>query len=92
MFPGTLEMFARAAEEVGAPIVAGRLRVGLEAIKEGMNKEDEKELIASLRTSALNTAKRFGKARFAQVAARHVDCAESIPKYLSNAVSWLVEE
>ncbi len=92
VFPKTLEMFARAAEEVGAPVIAGRLRAGLEAIRNGMNKDDEKELLKTLRASVLNTAKRFGKARFAQVAARHVDCAEVMPKYLGEAVSWLVEE
>lgn len=92
VFPGTLEMFARAAAEVGAPIVAERLRAGLEAINAGMDEEDEKELLNTLRASILNTAKRFGKARFAQVAVRHVDCAEVIPKYLGDAVKWLVEE
>jgi putative ATP-dependent endonuclease of the OLD family len=37
----------------------------------------------------LNTAKRFGKARFAQIVARHVDQATSIPKYLTDAAKWL---
>ncbi len=92
VFPGTLEMFARAAEEVGAPIVAGRLRGGLQSINDGMDEEDERKLLNDLRASVLNTAKRFGKARFAQVAARHVDCAEVMPKYLGEAVRWLVEE
>jgi putative ATP-dependent endonuclease of OLD family len=92
VYPGTLEMFARAAEEVGAPIVAKRLRAGLDAINEGMDEDDERELLNTLRASVLNTAKRFGKARFAQVAARHVDCAEVVPKYLGEAVRWLVEE
>jgi len=90
VFPGTLKMFAKAAEEIGAPNVAGRLRAGLKTINDGLDKEDEKELLNTLRSSVLNTAKRFGKARFAQVAARHVDCAEVMPKYLSEAVEWLV--
>jgi len=90
VFPGTLKMFAKAAEEIGAPNVAGRLRAGLKTINDGLDKEDEKELLNTLRSSVLNTAKRFGKARFAQVAARHVDCAEVMPKYLSEAVKWLV--
>lgn len=92
VFPGTLEMFAKSADEIGAPIVAGRLRAGLEAIKDGMADEDEKELLNALRASVLNTAKRFGKARFAQVTARYVDCAEVLPKYLGDALKWLVEE
>ena len=52
----------------------------------------ENQLLNTLRESVLNTAKRFGKARFAQVAARHVECAEVIPKYLGDAVGWLIEE
>ena len=92
VFPGTLDMFASAAEEVGAPIIAKRLRDGLEAINEGMEDEEEKELLRNLRKSVLNTAKRFGKARFAQVVARHVEYAEVMPKYLGEAVAWLLEE
>lgn len=92
VFPGTLEMFANAAEEVGAPIVSQRLRDGLQAISDGLKEKEEKDLLNSLRASVLNTARRFGKARFAQVAARHVECAEAIPKYLGDAVAWLLEE
>jgi len=92
VLPGTLEMFARAAEEIGAPIVAERLWVGLQSINEGLDEGDEKEFLKTLRASVLNTAKRFGKARFAQVAARHVECAEVMPKYLGEAVKWLVEK
>jgi putative ATP-dependent endonuclease of OLD family len=43
-----------------------------------------------LRAAVLNTAKRFGKARFAQIAGRHVDQATQIPKYLADAAAWLV--
>jgi putative ATP-dependent endonuclease of OLD family len=92
VFPGTLEMFANAAEEVGAPIIAGRLREGLQKISTGMKEGERKKLLSTLQASVLNTAKRFGKARFAQVAARHVECAEVIPKYLDDAVTWLIEE
>ena len=93
VFPGTLEMFATAAEEVGAPIIAKRLRNGLQTISDGkLEDEEEQELLRTLRLSVLNTAKRFGKARFAQVAARHVEDAEVMPKYLGDAVTWLLEE
>jgi putative ATP-dependent endonuclease of OLD family len=94
VFPGTLEMFANAAEEVGAPIVAQRLREGLKKIIDDPDKDEDraKEVLKTLRKSVLNTAKRFGKARFAQVSARHVKCAETIPKYLGDAVTWLLEE
>jgi putative ATP-dependent endonuclease of the OLD family len=39
----------------------------------------------------LRTAKRFGKARFAQVAARHVDQAGALPTYVTDAIAWLRE-
>jgi type I restriction enzyme R subunit len=91
---GTLEMFANAAAEVGAPIVAQRLREGLKKITDDPDKDKDraKEVLKTLRKSVLNTAKRFGKARFAQVSARHVKCAETIPKYLGDAVTWLLKE
>lgn len=90
---GTLEMFACATDSVGAPIVARNLRKGiknLSVLKSG-NKKDRNDIINPLRTSVLNTAKRFGKARFAQIAARHVDKATSVPQYIQDAVNWLIE-
>lgn len=92
VFPRTLEMFANAAEEVGAPIVAQRLRDGLEKINDsGTDKDAGKEILKTMRKSVLNTAQRFGKARFAQLAVRHVELAEVIPKYIDDAVAWLLE-
>jgi putative ATP-dependent endonuclease of OLD family len=90
---GTLEMFACAADDIGAPIIAKRLRQGIADLnKEALNKSVRQKILAPLRDSVLNTAKRFGKARFAQVAARHVDKATSIPKYLTNAADWLTKQ
>jgi len=87
---GTLEMFARAADDIGAPTVAKLLRKGAEDLADDGLEDDERETILKpLRKMVLNTAKRFGKARFAQIAARHVDQATSIPKYLTDAAKWL---
>jgi putative ATP-dependent endonuclease of OLD family len=88
VFEGTLEMFARAAEGVGAPKVAANLRMGLAALAVA-SPADKAAILNPLRTSVLNTAKRFGKARFAQLAASHADQAKTIPKYLGDAVEWL---
>jgi putative ATP-dependent endonuclease of OLD family len=88
---GTLEMFARAADDIGAPTVAKRLREGAKSLAE--NQLDEKgrnKILAPLRKMVLNTAKRFGKARFAQVTARYADQAEVIPQYLADAAKWLI--
>ena len=43
------------------------------------------------RKKVLNTAKRFGKARFAQVASKYVGDAEGLPSYIKNAVKWVIK-
>jgi putative ATP-dependent endonuclease of OLD family len=90
--PETLEMFARAAMDVGAPRIAKRLRDGAGNLDDDdLDNEERNEILRDLRDAVLNTANRFGKARFAQIAARHVDQAEAIPKYLKEAVNWLIK-
>lgn len=90
VFKGTLEMFARAADDIGAPIVAQRLREGAECLADDDLDDNEKhEVLQSLRITVLNTAKRFGKARFAQIAARHANLAKVIPKYIADAAVWV---
>jgi putative ATP-dependent endonuclease of the OLD family len=88
---GNLEMLARAADGIGAPTVASRLRGGAAALAAAQNADERREILTPLRESVLNTAKRFGKARFAQIASRHVDVATSIPKYIAEAAAWLAE-
>ncbi len=85
---GTLEMFAKAADDIGAPNVAKALRKGTKALA-GAKGDERDALLKDLRDKVLNTAKRFGKARFAQIAARHVSDATQLPKYLRDAVTWL---
>ncbi len=92
VFEGTLEMFARAADDIGAPRIAAKLRHGIEELAdEDLDDEARTAILNPLRASVLNTAKRFGKARFAQIAARHAAQATTIPKYLSDAAKWLLE-
>ena len=50
-----------------------------------------RELAIQIGTTVLTQAKRFGKARFAQVAARHVNLASEIPQYIIDAFNWLNE-
>lgn len=93
LFEGTLEMFAAAAEDMGAPTVARRLREGAEELDDDdLDENDRTKILTPLRKMVLNTAKRFGKARFAQIASRHAEKAEVIPKYLADAVEWLRAE
>jgi putative ATP-dependent endonuclease of OLD family len=90
---GTIDMLAHAADDIGAPKLAKQLRkAAKELAKNGVDDGKRDEILKPLRDSVLKTAKRFGKARFAQVVARHVDRAISVPKYLSEAAKWLTEE
>jgi putative ATP-dependent endonuclease of OLD family len=83
-------MFARAADDIGAPVIAQRLRDALTQIQEEeLDEAQIRKILNPLRIAVLNTAKRFGKARFAQIAARHVGQATEIPQYLADAVEWL---
>jgi putative ATP-dependent endonuclease of OLD family len=87
---GSLEMLASAAADIGAPNVAKKLRKGIEDLAvPGLRDDDRQKILTPLRETVLNTAKRFGKARFAQIVARHVGKATQIPKYLVDAVTWL---
>lgn len=90
---GTLEMLTAAAADIGAPSVANRLREGAEDLKDSdLSSQQRSSTLVSLRQMVLTTAKRFGKARFAQVTARHADKATGIPRYLTEAVDWLLAE
>jgi putative ATP-dependent endonuclease of OLD family len=75
---GNVAMLAGAAADLGAPKIKAHL--------------DNAELFGVtdiLKAKVLRTAIRFGKARFAQAAARHVDKAEKLPPYIEQAVNWL---
>ena len=88
----TLEMLVLVADDIGAPIVAQRIRDAVISLGESSLDDDGKrQILEQLRKMILSTAKRFGKARFAQVAARHVDQAKGIPRYLADAAKWLTE-
>jgi len=90
---GTLKMLANAAHECGAPRTSEKLQEGYRTISENDLESDERQqIIDDLSATVLNTAKRFGKARFAQIAAKHVNLAEELPQYIKEAIDWLTEE
>jgi putative ATP-dependent endonuclease of OLD family len=87
---GLLNCLSEAARECGALRVARKFGNAHEALRNGTLEPDErKELLSDLRETVLSTAKRIGKARFAQILSKHVDGAEAIPKYIKNAIEWL---
>lgn len=91
--PGMLPVLITAAEECGAPRIAESLRqTQIQLEQNGPDEAERTELISEASEHVLRTSKRFGKARFAQVASKHVDGAAEIPAYIRNAVGWLVAE
>ena len=85
-------MLIAAAEDLNLPGVKLKLVKGLTALQaSGLDRDAKLAILEPLRTTILSTAKRIGKARFAQVAARHADKATTLPKYIKEAVAWLRE-
>jgi putative ATP-dependent endonuclease of OLD family len=76
-----LPMLQATATALGAPRIAARIHRAIQGTHD-----------PGLKDAVLRTAKRFGKGRFAQIAARHVNFAQEIPNYIADAVDWLREE
>ena len=88
----TLRMIIPAARDIGAPRIALELEEGLEELESGeLLDDDAHDLIEELGDKVLNTAKRFGKARFAQTMARHAHRCTDVPQYIADAIDWLSE-
>jgi putative ATP-dependent endonuclease of OLD family len=91
--PGNVEMFASAAVSLGATKVGAELRrLALEWKSHAPNTPDAKAVGTRCKAKVLSTAKRYGKARFAQVSARYITSATELPHYIRQAVNWLREE
>ncbi len=86
---GSLKMLTLAAREIGAPRVADRLEI---IRNEYELIEEDDQLITEAARKVLNTAKRFGKARFAQVASKYSNTATYIPKYIADSIAWLMQD
>ncbi len=87
---GNLNMLEKAARAVGAPRVAASISsASLDFILSEQSEEEERIRLNGLKSSVLATAKRMGKARFAQVCATHTDTSCKLPGYITDAVAWL---
>lgn len=88
----SLPMFIETTRALGAPQVTAGLEQGLASLQAaGLGDVERAALKLELGQSVLRSAKRFGKARFAQVAARHADLCTELPTYINSAVDWLLE-
>jgi putative ATP-dependent endonuclease of OLD family len=86
-----LPMLAKTAEQLGAPRIAAALnQASLDIMLGTLTADEEANQMALLKDAVLSTAKRFGKARFAQVAARNVDQHCELPAYIIEALDWLL--
>jgi len=90
---GTLRMLSQAAAECGAPRVSKKLNEKCDLLDaKNLDRQVENQLFEVLQNTVLNTAMRFGKARFAQTAAKYASLAQDIPNYIREAVTWLINE
>ena len=88
-----LPMLASAARELGAVNSAAALESGHERwAAGGLSTAEKKGLAAEMRDMVLKTARRIGKARFAQVASSFVTPECAVPEYIENALDWLTDE
>jgi putative ATP-dependent endonuclease of OLD family len=85
--PGTLAMLEAGTREIGAPRLATSLRQLQEQIIAGQQPD-----LMTAKDRVLRTAKRFGKARYAQVISKHASLARDLPPYLRSAVDWLISD
>lgn len=89
--PGTLHMLSFACRDCGFP----RNHAAFEAARvtiqtAGISPAEIESAVGPLRAKTLSSAKKAGKARFAQVAARHIAHATELPEYVRDAVNWLM--
>jgi len=85
-------MLIETTRALGAPQIVTQLENGLSTLLlGGLGLAEETALRVELGRITLNTAKRFGKARFAQIAARYAYLATDLPPYIEQAYEWLTE-
>jgi putative ATP-dependent endonuclease of OLD family len=87
---GLLNCLSMAANECGATKLGSQLKdTHRRLVNKKYGAEEEKAVMSELRGKVLSISKRTGKARFAQIVSKHIDLAEAIPKYISDAINWL---
>jgi putative ATP-dependent endonuclease of the OLD family len=90
--PGLLQVLEKTARECPASKIGDAIASVNKLFSEKEIKEKEARLLLEpLSERVLKTAKRFGKARFSQIASKYTDFAENIPEYIAEAIKWLVE-
>lgn len=89
---GRLPMLIETVRALGVPRILAQMEDGHAKLTlGGLGLAEETQLRVELGRITLNTAKRFGKARFAQIAARYAHLATDLPLYIEQAYEWLTE-
>ncbi|KAK0349922.1 hypothetical protein LTR94_031122, partial [Friedmanniomyces endolithicus] len=82
---GRLPMLIETVRALGAPQILEQMENGFATlVLGGLGLAEETALRVELGRITLNTAKRFGKARFAQIAARYANLATDLPPYIEQ--------
>lgn len=89
--PGTMEMLADACEELSKVKAEAALRKAQAAMTGAKGMDLGSAFLSPLRDPVLSAAQAVGKARFAQVASKHVNKATELPAYIYQAVAWLLD-
>jgi putative ATP-dependent endonuclease of OLD family len=87
---GMLPVLEGAATDLAAPNFKARIEAAIRRRARAANNRERTAALDGLDSAILNTAKRFGKARFAQVASKHANLATELPGYIRDAVTWLI--
>lgn len=85
----TLAMFIAALKDLGATRTVTHLEERYAQLTDIFSDADEDTILEDAGDVVLAAAKRFGKARFAQVCARHASLCTALPRYIEDAVDWL---
>ncbi|MHB1954228.1 MAG: ATP-dependent nuclease [Sulfobacillus sp.] len=85
--PGTLGMLESGTRDIGAPRLANTLGQLREQVAAGQQPD-----LTAAKDRVLRAAKRFGKARYAQMISKHASTATAVPQYLRLALEWLIAD
>ncbi|AOS83064.1 hypothetical protein BIU88_02225 [Chlorobaculum limnaeum] len=89
---GTLPMLLAALGECNYPKAVEAFEKGITDLETVTDNDVIQQKLAPLREKTLASAERCGKSRFAQIASKYTDRSFSLPKYIREAVEWIMED
>jgi len=88
--PGMLIPLENACRELSASRIQVKIKTARIAVDGARTEAARARALRGLDSAILSTAKRIGKARFAQVVSKHATSATDLPQYIREAVNWLM--